>query len=100
MDKEAIKKMYADKKAYIENDLAAVLRAMPDFESIKYAVDAATNEEYIKLTETLGFAYFVNVTGNSESAILQEVCRMVLQKSPTGRIMERSKMRKVNRLFV
>ena len=100
MEKEAIKRMYEEKKRFVENDLAAVLREMPDFDGIKYAVDAITSEEYIKLTETLGFAYFVNVTGNDKSAILREVCRMVLQTSPAGRIFERSKLREVNRLFV
>lgn len=100
MDKKAIKRMYADKKAYIENDLAAALRVMPDFDGIKYAVDTIKNEEFVKWTETLGFVYFVNVTGKDKSEIFRDVCRLVLQYRTADRIMERSKLREVNRLFV
>lgn len=100
MEKLAIERMYAAKKAYVEKDLAAMLKPLDDFDRIQYARDSITNEEYIKLTETIGSVYFVNVTGNSESAILKEVCRMALERNPIGLIRTIEKKREVNRLFV
>lgn len=100
MEKIAIEKMYAEKKAYVEKDLAAMLRPLEDFDRIQYARDAITDEEFIKLTETIGSAYFVNVTGNDESAILKEVCRMALERNPIGLVRTTEKKRAVNKLFV
>ena len=100
MDKRTMDRMYADKKAYVENDLARMLRPFEDFGSIQYARDAITNQEYVKLTETLGDIYFVNVTGSSKAAIGREVCRMALQAYPKGLIRTKAQKREVNRLFV
>ena len=99
MEKTAIKKMYLKKKAYVEKDLAAMLRPLEDFDRIQYARDSITNEEFIKLTEKIGSAYFVNVTGNDERAILKEVCRMALEHNPLGLIRTTEKKRAVNKLF-
>lgn len=100
MDKKAINKMYAEKKAYVEKDLAAALRPLRDFYKIEYARDAIQGDEYIKLTEAIGSVYFVNVTGNSEEAILKEVCRMALENNPKGLIRTKDKQREVNALFM
>lgn len=84
MDKKAIEKMYADKKAYVEDTLGSMLKPMYDFGSIKYARDAVSGEEYVKITEANGYPWFICVTGNSESAIGKEICRMVGEKEPFG----------------
>lgn len=100
MDKRTMDKMYAEKKAYVENDLARMLRPFEDFGSIQYARDAITNQEYVKLTETLGDVFFVDVTGSSQAAIGREVCRMALERHPWGLIRTKEKKREANRLFV
>lgn len=100
MDKRTMDRMYAAKKAYVENDLAAMLRPFEDFGRIEYARDAITNEEYVKLSEALGDVFFVNVTGSSEAAIGREVCRMALERNPEGLIRTKEKKRAVNRLFL
>ena len=100
MDKKAIEMMYADKKAYVERDLAAALRPLRDFYKIEYARDAVQGDEYIKITEAIGSVHFVNVTGNSEEAILKEVCRMALEANPLGLIRTKDRQRQVNALFV
>lgn len=99
MDKKAIDKMYADKRAYVEKDLAAALRPLEDFDRIEYARDAITGEEFIKLTETIGSVWFINVTGSQKSEVLRDVCRMVLEDRPAGLIRTRQRMRDANRLF-
>lgn len=100
MDKRTMDRMYADKKAYVERDLAATLKPLQDFGRIEYARDAITNEEFIKLTETIGSVWFINVTGYRQSEILKAVCYMVLETHPKGLIRTRKAMRDANALFM
>lgn len=98
-NKMVIEKMYADKKAYVEKTLKAMLMPMYDFGNIQYARDTVTNEEYVKFVEADGYPRYINVTGNSESAIGKEVCRMVCNQTPTGIIKVREKQIEINKLF-
>lgn len=99
MDKKAMEKMYAEKKAYVEKVCGAFLKPMGDFGTIKYARDAVTGEEYIKVTESNDFPWFVCVTGNSLEAIGKEVATMVNHKIPTGNVAYKEQQIKVNKLF-
>lgn len=98
-NKMVIEKMYADKKAYVEQTLKAMLMPMYDFGNIQYARDTVTNEEYVKFVEADGYPRYINVTGNNESAIGKEVCRMVCHQTPTGIIKVREKQIEINKLF-
>ena len=98
-NKMVIEKMYADKKAYVEKILKAMLTPMYDFGDIQYARDNVTNEEYVKFVEADGYPRYINVTGNNESAIGKEVCRMVCHQTPTGIIKVREKQIEINKLF-
>ena len=99
MDKRAMDKMYAEKRAYVEEILAAMLKPIDRFGSIQYARNTVTNEEYVKLVEADGYPRYINVTGNNESAIGKEVCRMVCNQTPTGIIKVREKQIEINKLF-
>lgn len=98
MTKEAVKKMYEDKASYVKllND---TLAPITDFNGIEYARNVVTEEEFIKVVDEIGGATFVNVTGNSKSAILKEVCRMVLESTPTGLVRTIEAKREINKLF-
>lgn len=98
-NKMVIEKMYADKKAYVEQTLRAMLEPMYDFGKIQYARNSVTNEEYVKFVEADGYPRYINVTGNNESAIGREVCRMVCHQTPTGIIKVREKQIEINKLF-
>ena len=97
MDKQAMEKMYAKKKAYVEDTLGAMLKPFDNFGSIKYARDVVSGEEYIKVTEANGFPWFICVTGNSESAIGKEVCRMVNEDEPVGYVRTYSAQTHINK---
>lgn len=99
MDKRVMDKVYADKKAYVEQTLGAALEPMSDFGSIQYARDTVTGEEYVKVVEADGYPWYINVTGNNESAIGKEVCRMVCHQTPTGIIKVREKQIAINKMF-
>ena len=98
-NKMVIEKMYADKKAYVEKTLKAMLMPMYDFGNIQYARDTVTNEEYVKFVEADGYPRYINVTGNNESAIGKEVCRMDCNQTTTGSIKVREKQIEINKLF-
>ena len=98
-NKMVLEKMYADKKAYVEQTLKAMLMPMYDFGNIQYARDTVTNEEYVKFVEADGYPWYINVTGNSEAAIGKEVCRMVCHQTPTGIIKVREKQIEINKMF-
>ena len=99
MDKKAMEKMYAEKKAYVEKVIGAYLKPMSDFGSVQYARDPITNEEYIKVTESNDFPWYVNVTGNSLEAIGREVAKMVDHRIPNGNVPYKEKQKAVNKLF-
>ena len=99
MDKLAIEKMYASKKAYVEETLGSMLKPIYSFGSIKYARDIVSGEEYVKVTESNGYPWFICVTGNSESAIGKEVCRMVDNNIPVGLVKNKAAQIQINKLF-
>lgn len=88
-----------DKKAKFVESLNEPLKAMRDFEAIEYARDPITCDEYIRVRDTLGQAFYVNVTGNSEEAILLEVSRMTLGTKAVGFITSRERIRAIAPMF-
>lgn len=99
MDKQAIERMYSEKKRYVEETLAAMLSPFSSFGSIKYARDIHTGEEYVKVTESSGYPWFICVTGDSESAIGKEVCRMVGETNPVGLVRSKAAQIQINKMF-
>ena len=99
MNKTAIENMYAEKKKYVEVTLADMLTPLDDFGSIQYARDIRSGEEYVKVTEANGYPWFICVTGNSESAIGEEVCTMVGHGVPTGLVRSKARQIEINKMF-
>ena len=99
MDKQVIEKMYEEKKRYVEVTLADMLKPIHAFGSIRYARDVRSGEEYVKVTEANGYPWFICVTGNSLSAIGQEVCTMVGHGVPTGLVRGKAAQTAINKMF-
>ena len=93
-----MKHIYDKKKAFVES-LNAPLTALRDFEAIEYARDPITCDEYIRVRDKLGQAFYVNVTGNSEEAILLEVARMTLGTKAVGFVTNRERIRAIAPMF-
>ena len=93
-----MKHVYDKKKAFVES-LNEPLKALRDFEAIEYARDPIQGDEYIRIRDKLGQAFYVNVTGNSEEAILLEVSRMTLGEKAVGFITNRERIRAVAPMF-
>ena len=93
-----MKHIYDRKRQYVES-LNEPLSALTDFEALEYARDPITGEEFIRLRDKLGQAFYVNVTGNSEEAILKEVSRMTLGNKAHGFVVNREKIRTIAPMF-
>ena len=90
--------IYEEKAKYVES-LNEPLSALTDFEAIEYARDPIAGDEYIRIRDKLGQAFYVNVTGNSEEAILKEVSRMALETKAHGFVTNRDKIRAIAPMF-
>ena len=93
-----MKHIYENKKKFVES-LNAPLSALEDFEAIEYARNPIQGDEYIRLRDKLGQAFYVNVTGNSEEAILLEVARMTLGTKAEGFVTSRERIRQIAPMF-
>ena len=93
-----LKHIYDKKKKYVDS-LNTVLTALTDFEAIEYARDPISCEEFIRIRDKLGQAFYVNVTGNSEEAIFKEVSRMALETKAVGFVTNRDKIRAIAPMF-
>lgn len=93
-----MKHVYEKKKKFVDS-LNGPLSALRDFEAIEYARDPIQGDEYIRLRDKLGQVFYVNVTGNSEEAILLEVSRVALGQKATGFITSRDHIREIASMF-
>lgn len=93
-----MKHVYERKAKYVES-LNEPLSVLTDFEAIEYARDPIAGDEYIRIRDKLGQAFYVNVTGNSEEAILKEVSRMALETKAHGFVTNRDKIRAIAPMF-
>ena len=93
-----MKHVYDKKKAFVES-LNEPLKALRDFEAIEYARDPIQGDEYIRIRDKLGQVFYVNVTGNSEEAILKEVSRMALEMKAVGFVTNRDRIRAIAPMF-
>lgn len=88
-----------EKKADYVRQLQAILDVSEYFESIDYNRDYLSGDEYIRIKNAVGDTFYINVTGNSESAILLEVARFVNGLRPTGYVADRDARWRVAKLF-
>ena len=63
---------------FVEVTLHQALASKPDFDYIKYARDALTDSEYIRIADLQGKACTIDITGRSLEEIVEDVARIVL----------------------
>lgn len=88
-----------EKKAEYVRQLQNILDVSEYFDSIDYNRDYLSGDEYIRIRNAVGDTFYINVTGNSESAILLEVARFVNGLRPTGYVTDREARWRVSKLF-
>lgn len=90
--------IYQKKRDFVKS-LNAPLGVYEDFEAIEYAYEPRLGEEYIRIKDKLGYATYINVTANSEAAILKEVARLMLNERPVGLVTDIKVKRAIAPLF-
>lgn len=93
--------VYAEKNNYVES-LNKTLSVLQDFESVNYAWNALTGQEYVKISDTLGGYACLEVTGMGLEQIFRNIVNTLLlgdRGLPFGVIHNRQQLRKIAPLF-
>lgn len=93
-----IRYVYQKKNDFVKS-LNEPLSVYEDFEAIEYAYEPKLGDEYIRVRDKLGYATYINVTANSEAAILKEVARLMLDERPVGLVTSIERKRAIAPLF-
>lgn len=96
--------VYASRKDFIENGIGQIMAAKRDFDSIKYARSAVTDQEYVRVSDIFGKAMTINITGEDLEKILSDISRIILMGEekvsvPSGVITDQDTLRKISPLF-
>lgn len=89
---------YKERIEFIKK-MAEVLSVTTDFGGVHYARESATAQEYIKVFNTLGNAYFINITSHDLETILFETMSVLMGQKPNSLIDKVEDKRRVARLF-
>lgn len=79
--------------------MAEVLSVTTDFGGIQYARESASEREYVKIFNTIGDAYFLNITSRSLEEVLYETMAVLMGHKPLTLVQEIEDKRRVARLF-
>ena len=90
--------VYEKKSDYVQK-LNGILGVSEYFSAIDYARDFIHNDEYVRIRTVIGETFYINVTGNSESAILMEVARFINGVAPIGFVTSRDAKWRAAKLF-
>ena len=74
---ESKEKMYIEKRQFVEK-LNFGLIMLPDLEAVEYRNISDKYSEYLRITYSGGKRRYIDVTGDSLTAISQEVSRCIL----------------------
>ena len=88
-----------EKKSDFVSQLETVLKVSEYFEGLDYNRDYLSGNEYVRLRSAIGDTFYINVTGNSESAILLEVARFINGIRPTGLVSDKEARWRASKLF-
>lgn len=79
--------------------MADVLSVMTDFGGVHYARETATAQEYIKVFNTLGNAYFIDITTHDYETILLETMAVLMGQETESLVKKVADKRRIARLF-
>lgn len=98
-------KLFAQRRAYVEDTLGEALKPVKGFGGIRYAKTYQTEEEYVVLTDDIGVPCYINVTGLEPGEVWHEVVRVIMhgeledQNYSFRIIHDRDKQRRIRKLL-
>lgn len=98
-----IGQVYASRKDFIENGIGHIMAAKRDFESIKYARSAVTEQEYVRVRDIFGNAVTIEITGDDLEHILCDMCKVILMGEDNSKgpncVLDNELLRRISPLF-
>ncbi len=95
--------VYASRKDFVENGIGQIMAAKKDFDSIKYARSAVTDQEYVRVSDIFGKAVTIEITGDDLETILHDMCKVMLMGEDTSVapncVSDKETLRKLSPLF-
>ena len=91
--------MIAKKRAFVEIQLGGVMKSFVGFESIDYAYDARTEDEYVRIRDEAQGPLFIKVTGCNEAMIAKEAARVMLDQKPDGVVTDLAARKSIAPMF-
>ena len=91
--------MISKKRAFVEIQIGGVMKSFVGFESIDYAYDARTEDEYVRIRDEAQGPLFIKVTGCSEGTIAKDVARVMLNQKPDGMVTDLDAKKNIAPLF-
>lgn len=79
--------------------MADVLSVTTDFGGVQYARESASEQEYLKVFNTLGNAYFLNITSHDLETILFETMAVLMGQKTSSLVEKVEDRRRVAKLF-
>lgn len=95
---------FKERKTFVERTLRACLETKRTFEAIRYAKDPHTEAEYVRITDVLGGKCYLDITGEPNDRIFNDICRIVIAGEekiplPPNYMTDAAKMFEVAHLF-
>lgn len=91
---------YYERKQYIEHTLKEAFKPAIDFEDLEYIHETNMDGEYIRYSNTLGVAFYLDVTSKEDYQILDDVASIVLKVDPPESVIQEvHRIREVAGLF-
>lgn len=78
--------------------LAQCLKARSDFGNLEYVADIKNDEEYLILSDIIGQACILRITGYNDEMILQTIAQIICGITPSNMILDKAEMMRIARL--
>lgn len=92
-------KYNVEKKDYVDL-MSKVLQPLVDFGSCEYTNVYSTGSEFVKLSDSMGGARFIDVTSQDKESILLEVLELLMTGNSSHVINSKQGRREVAKLFM
>ena len=97
--------VFESRKRYVEDGIGTIMTVKQDFAYIKYARQATTDAEYMRIGDIQGRAVTLDITAKSLEDIFEDISRINLVKKeniapPSGIVSDPNVLRNISPLFM
>lgn len=94
---------FTDRQKYVEGTCTMFMQPIRDFGEIRYGHSYSTDEEFVKISDTIGSSCFLDVTALTKAEIAKELCKVILldqtKVAPESVITSIEELRRIAPLF-